>query len=154
MLLDLAVYPKLLRTRRAPRLIASCVLLRPASFGPLFELIRLANCFCLMCSGALLDLSIFSGIGHTSPQLFFPLRGTHRHAVSKRTAEINPHGYEQFVTSRCSPKALLAMQLSGFCGFGCSLEPMPIGMLAELVPVCLGKVHAVIFSCLFNVGKR
>ena len=61
--------------------------------------------------------------------------------------------YDQFVTSRRSPKAF-AVPLSGFCGLGCSLEPMPIGVLAEFVPVGLRKVYAVMLRGLFNVGKR
>lgn len=68
--------------------------------------------------------------------------------------ESNLGEYEQFVTSRRLPKAFLAVPLSGFCGLGRSLEPMPIGVIAELVPIGFGKVHTVILRGLFNVDKR
>src|SRR5208282_4190063 len=62
--------------------------------------------------------------------------------------------HEQFTILRRSPEAFLPMPLSGFRGFGCSLEPMRIGVNAEFVPVGLGKVYAIMLRGLFNVSRR
>jgi len=49
---------------------------------------------------------------------------------------------------------LLAVSPSGRSGLLCRLEPVRVGMNTELVPVRLGKIHAVVLRGFFNIGKR
>jgi hypothetical protein len=69
--------------------------------------------------------------------------------VATVTFHFNLHSSQHVRLSSSS-----SSRLSGRSAFGCSLEPVWVGMNTKLAPVRLRKIYVVILRSLFDVGER